>query len=188
MSPDGSKVAFVEHYLGQYKVKLYDIKKQKSKTVLKGDYKLNRIPDLTQPILNWHPKGKILAIFEEKKGSVWLNLYDTKEYKKNYKEIFGLEKIISASYNRKGNRMIISAVKDSYTDIFEYTVLGNSHIQLTNDKYDDLEPTYFSNAQEIIFSSNRKNIISNKIDFDNDFDLYKMDLKKKKIIPLTNSQ
>ena len=41
VSPDGSKVAFVEHYLGQYKVKLYDIKKQKSKTVLKGDYKLN---------------------------------------------------------------------------------------------------------------------------------------------------
>ena len=34
VSPDGSKVAFVEHYLGQYKVKLYDIKKQKSKTVL----------------------------------------------------------------------------------------------------------------------------------------------------------
>ena len=187
VSPDGSKVAFVEHYLGQYKVKLYDIKKQKSKTVLKGDYKLNRIPDLTQPILNWHPKGKILAIFEEKKGSVWLNLYDTKEYKKNYKEIFGLEKILSASYNWKGNRMILSAVKDSYTDIFEYTVLGNSHIQLTNDKYDDLEPTYFSNAQEIIFSSNRKNINSDKIDFDNDFDLYKMDFKKKKIIPLTNS-
>ena len=83
--------------------------------------------------------------------------------------------------------MILSAVKDSYTDIFEYTVLGNSHIQLTNDKYDDLEPTYFSNAQEIIFSSNRKNITSNKIDFDNDFDLYKMDFKMKQIIPLTNS-
>ena len=45
--------------------------------------------------------------------------------------------------------MILSAVKDSYTNIFEYTVLGNSHIQLTNDKYDDLEPTYFSNAQKL---------------------------------------
>lgn len=187
VSPDGSKIAYVEHYLGQYKVKLYDIKNQKLKTIVKGDYKLNRIPDHTHPILNWHPKGKVLAIFEEKKGSVWLNSYETDRDKKNYKEIFGLEKILSAAYNKKGNRMILSAVKESHTNIFEYTVLGNSHVQLTNDKYDNLEPSYFPNSNDIIFSSNRKNTSSNIADFDVDFDLFKLNSRKKKIIQLTNS-
>ena len=79
----------------------------------------------------------------------------------------GFEKILSSSYNSKGNRMILSAVKDSYTDLFEYTVLGNSHKQLTDDIYDDLEPKYFPNSDEIIFSSNRHNkaLISNNPTF-----------------------
>ncbi|MDC3389683.1 hypothetical protein OAW64_00805 [Flavobacteriales bacterium] len=187
LSPDGKKIAFVEHYLGQYKVKIFNIKDHKTKTVLKGDYKLNRTPDLTQPVIDWHPKGKILAIFEEKKGTVWLNLYDSEKHKNNYKELFGFEKILSSSYNEKGNRMILSVVKDSYSDIFEYTVLGNSHKQLTNDIYDDLEPQYFPNTNEIIFTSNRKNIKSNDEEIDTDFDLFKINKIKKKLIQLTNS-
>ena len=83
--------------------------------------------------------------------------------------------------------MILSAVKISYTDIFEYTVLGNSHIQLTNDIYDDLEPTYFPNSDEIIFSSNRKNIISNKMILIKILIYLKWISIKEKIILLTNS-
>ena len=66
MSPDGTRIAFVEHYLGQYKVKIFDIKK-KIEVIVKGDHKLNRIPDITHPVIDWHPKGNFLAIFEEKK-------------------------------------------------------------------------------------------------------------------------
>ena len=64
---NGNKIAFVEHYLGQYKVKIYDVSKRKLRTILKGDHKLNRIPDLSHPTISWHPNGKILAIFEEKR-------------------------------------------------------------------------------------------------------------------------
>jgi hypothetical protein len=187
VSPDGSKIAFVEHYLGQYKVKIYNLIEEKIETILKGDYKLNRIPDISHPIIDWHPKGKFLAIFEEKKGGIWLNLYNTETKKKNYKEVMGFEKILSSSYNTKGNRMILSAVKDSYTDLFEYTILGNSHKQLTNDIYDDLEPKYFPNSNEIIFSSNRSNATIDAIDFDKDFDLYKISTDTKKIVTLTNT-
>jgi Tol biopolymer transport system component len=187
VSPDGAKIAFVEHYLGQYKVKIFDIKEKKIEVIVKGDHKLNRIPDISHPVIDWHPKGNFLAIFEEKKGGVWLNLYDTKLKKKNYKEVMGFEKILSSSYNSKGNRMILSAVKDSYTDLFEYTVLGNSHKQLTDDIYDDLEPKYFPNSDEIIFSSNRHNkaLISNNLD--KDFDLFELNTSNKKITSLTNS-
>ena len=65
ISPDGNQIAFVEHYLGQYKVKLYNLEKNQIKTILKGDHKLNRIPDYSHPCLA--PKGEVIAIFEEKK-------------------------------------------------------------------------------------------------------------------------
>ena len=99
----------------------------------------------------------------------------------------GFEKILSASYNSKGNRMILSAVKDSYTDLFEYTVLGNSHKQLTNDIFDDLEPKYFPSSDEIIFSSNRNNKTLGTNILDKDFDLFKLKTSNNKIISLTNS-
>ena len=51
--------------------------------------------------------------------------------------------------------MVLSAVKDSYSDIFEYTILGNSYIHLTNDIFDDLDAKYVPKSNQIIFSSNR---------------------------------
>ena len=58
--------------------KIFDIEKNEYKIIIKGDHKLNRIPDLSHPILAWHPNVNVLAIFEEKKGDIVLNLYDIK--------------------------------------------------------------------------------------------------------------
>ena len=185
ISPEGTKIAYCEHYLGQYKVKIFDIEKNEYKTIIKGDHKLNRIPDLSHPILAWHPNGNVLAIFEEKKGDIVLNLYDIKNKQKNIKNLIGLEKILSASYNNKGNRIVLSAVKNSYTDIFQYSVLGNSNKQLTNDIYDDLDPNYIPNSGEIIFSSNRPSNSKNKIFIESEFDLFKINTSNKKLLQLT---
>jgi len=188
MSADGSKIAFSEHYLGQYKVKILDLKEDKIQTIIKGDYKLNRIPDLSYPILDWHPSGEVLAIFEEKKGGITLNLYNLLNKKKNIKYLLGLEKVLSCSYNKKGSKMVLSAVKDSYSDIFEYTVLGNSYTQLTNDIFDDLDAKYVPKSNQIIFSSNRPLDNTNSNLFKNNFDLYKISSATKKIIQLTNTK
>tara|TARA_B110000902_G_scaffold78158_1_gene93016 strand:- start:8330 stop:11503 length:3174 start_codon:yes stop_codon:yes gene_type:complete len=187
INSDGSKIAFSEHYLGQYKVKVFDVKKNKIETIIKGDYKLNRIPDLSYPILDWHPNGKVLAIFEERKGGITLNLYDILNKNKNIKYLLGLEKILSASYNKKGAKLVLSAVKDSYSDLFEYTVLGNNHKQLTNDIYDDLDAKYVPNSDQIIFSSNRPYSNNKSNLFRNNFDLFKISTVNQKITRLTNT-
>ena len=95
---------------------------------------------------------------------------------------------MSSSYNKKGSKMVLSAVKDSYSDIFEYTVLGNSYTQLTDDIFDDLDAKYVPKSNQIIFSSNRPldNVNSNL--FKNNFDLYKISSATKKIIQLTNTK
>ena len=55
------------------------------------------------------------------------------------------------------NTVILSAVKNGHTDIFIYKIEENKLEQVTNDVYDDLNPTYvsFPNRSGIIFSSNR---------------------------------
>ena len=61
ISPDGNHVAYVTNQLGQYKVFIYDIIKDKTRRIAKGNFKLNRIPDYSHPNLAWHPTGKVLA-------------------------------------------------------------------------------------------------------------------------------
>ena len=88
--------------MGQYKVKILDIKEDKIQTIIKGDYKLNRIPDLSYPILDWHPSGEVLAIFEEKKG------YDLR------KMIAGSERLLdslSNSMDQDPSSYVLSAVR-----------------------------------------------------------------------------
>jgi hypothetical protein len=188
INSDGTKIAFTEHYLGQYKVKIFNVKENKIQTIIKGDYKLNRIPDLTYPVLDWHPSGRVLAIFEEKKGGITLDLYDVLNKKKNVKYLLGLEKVLNSSYNKEGTKMVLSAVKDSYSDLFEYSVLGNNYTQLTNDIYDDLDAKYIPKSNQIIFSSNRP-LDKKKFNlFKNNFDLYKISSVSKKIIQLTNTK
>lgn len=183
----GDKIALVEHYLGQYKVKIYDKKKNKIHTALKGDYKLNRIPDLSHPVIAWHPHGKVLSIFEEKKGEILLNLYDTKERTKNIKRLLNLEKVLSCSYNTKGDKIIFSGVYNSQTDIYQYSILGNSQKQITNDLYDNNNPKYIPYTNNVIFESNRESLdeSSPKIPNTNNIDLFQINTKTRKLKQLT---
>lgn len=185
----GDKVAFVEHFLGQYKVKIYDIKKRRLSRVLKGDHKLNRIPDFTHPVIAWHPEGDVLSIFEEKKGEIILNLYDSKLKSKNSRPLMNLEKVLSCSYNIKGDKIIFSGVNNSQTDIYLYSVLGSSQKQVTDDIYDDYDPKFIPNSNEIIFSSNRGGLKSKKANVPNKntFDLYKINFRNRKLTQITNT-
>ncbi len=185
----GDKIAFVEHYLGQYKVKVFDFNKRKISTVLKGDHKLNRIPDFSHPVIAWHPQNKVLAIFEEKKGEIVLNLFDSEIKKKTKLQLLNIDKILSCSYNSKGNKIIFSGVRSGQTDLYEYFVLGNSHKQITHDLFDNKDPKYFPNSNEVIFSSNRNDLSKKEPDTPNqeNFNLFKINVKNRKIQQLTNT-
>ncbi len=188
ISSNEKYLAYVQHYMGQYKVKLLDTSKRRKKTILKGDYKLNRIPDFSHPNLAWHPNGKVLAMIEEKKGDVVLNLYDTEINKKNKITLIDIEKVLSLSYNEKGNKIVFSGVKNGQTDLFLYSVLGNSQVQITNDVWDDFTPKFVPNSKEIIFSSNRVHQKDQKPTppYNNAFDLFTVSFSGD-ITPLTNT-
>lgn len=155
LSPDGQYAAWVSNELGQYKVWLYDRSKKKVKRLAKGEKKLNRIVDKSFPVLAWHPTGGALTWTTERKGELYLTTYtlDDKEFTR--KPVFMLEKILSMAYSDDGQNMVFSGVKEGRTDLYLYYTIGNRQEQLTDDQFDDLDPSFGDNGSSILFSSDR---------------------------------
>ncbi len=110
------------------------------------------------PILAWDVKGtKILCIYWEG-GKTKMFVYDViAKYKRSKQEINGFDQILDANYMLDDNTLVLSAAKNGHTDIYTYKIDEQITTQITNDVYDDLNPTLvsFPNRTGIIFSSNR---------------------------------
>lgn len=156
LSADGSKLAYVTNEKGQYKIWIKDLNTGKTTKILKEEPKLEHVQDETYPIVLWHPKENILSVIREQKGKTVLTIFQLDEdIEPATKEIFKLEKILSATYSPDGKHILFSAIQNSKTDLFLYSPAGNSQEQLTNDVYDDLYPAFMADGKSIIFSSNR---------------------------------
>ena len=183
ISPDGNKVAYSTNELGKYYVWIYDIINEKYTRVLRRGFKVERKMDETYPLLDWHPNGNILAYAEERQGAVYFNFYDLQSKKTNKIEVPRMSKITSFSYNHLGSQFVFTGVQKGSVDLFLYTIVGNGYQKLTNDIFDERNPSFIENSSKIIFSSNRNNdslfLKTELKPFDYNYDIYIFDLNKK---------
>lgn len=154
-SPDGRYMAWVSNELGQYKLWLYEPATRKLRRIVKGEKKMERIVDKTFPVLAWHPTSKALTYAVERKGKLLLCTYTLDDRKTTEKEVYMLEKILSMSYSKDGRSMVMSAVREGRTDLYQYYVIGNRQEQLTDDQFDDLDPRFVDDDRRVIFASDR---------------------------------
>jgi hypothetical protein len=157
-NPKSSTYGVVEFKKGQYSVKLmenfYD-----ARTLLKIGVRTNQ-GDINPnyPILAWDGKGTRLLVAYWEKGKIKMFVYDViAKYKRYKQEIEGLDQLLDASFMLDANTLVLSAVKNGHSDIYTYKIEENKLTQITNDIYDDLDPTFvsFPNRSGIIYSSNR---------------------------------
>lgn len=150
--------AVVEFKKGQYSVKLmenfYD-----ARTLLKIGVRTNQ-GDINPnyPILAWDGKGTRLLVMYWEDGKIKMFVYDVlAKYKRFKQEVTGFDQVLDASFMIDANTLVLSAVKNGHSDIFTYKIEEQKTTQITNDIYDDLDPTLvaFPNRVGIIFSSNR---------------------------------
>ena len=155
VSPDGNYVLYTTNELGQYKIWLYDVQKNKAKRILKGGEKIDRVNDYSFPLLAWHPSGKLFSYIIERKNYLVLTTYELETKEKTERNITGFEKILDYSYNDDGKKFVMSAVQKGQTDIYVFTAASSGYDQITKDIYDDLNPRFVHGSKEIVFSSNR---------------------------------
>ena len=157
-NPKNKAYAMIEYKKGVYSVKLndnyYDVRTLLTKgvKVYQGDVNPN------YPIIAWDGKGTRLLVIYPDQGKTKMFVYDyVAKYKRFKQTIVGFDQILDASFMLDANTVILSAVKNGHSDIFIYKIEGQTVEQITNDVYDDLNPTFvsFPNRSGIIFSSNR---------------------------------
>ncbi|MEG1573055.1 MAG: hypothetical protein RR328_05845, partial [Bacteroidales bacterium] len=159
LSPDGKHIAYVANQLGRSVVYLYTFHTGRRQKIYKTGASIDDKPDYTYPILAWHPQSDILGIATEEKGHTTLHLHSLKKGKKgrvSYTMDF-FEKILDFDFSDPGRALVLSAVQQGQSDIFQFFLGAGTTKQITFDIYDDLHPRYLPGSTQIVFSSNRPN-------------------------------
>ncbi len=150
--------AVVQYKKGQYKL-LLNIDGE-DKTLLKFGVKTyqNAI-NPNYPMMAWDPKGTRLSVLYEEEGRLKLFVYDVitrvKPYKRDLTKYF--DQVQDMKYMMTSGTLLFSAVKNGHSDIYTYDIENEKVKQVTDDVYDDLDPSFvsFPGKTGIIFSSNR---------------------------------
>ena len=159
LSPDGEHIAYAVDDHGKFKVFIQELESKDRQKIKRGGLKTRTLAtDLSNPLIDWSPDGKKLAIVYEKRYKNYVTTYDTEKKEKETKELTRFQKILSIEYAKVPNKLVMSVVNNGQSDIYMYTLTNDRVEQLTNDYFDDLDPVYvqLNNGYEgIIFASNR---------------------------------
>jgi hypothetical protein len=153
-SPDGDSYTYVTNESGQVRVWLKTPKWKSPRCIYKKYHKTEDNPDLSFPLIAWHPSGEMLGLTTEIKGHCYYIPYDLEKHKWGKKFLVDVEKITSWCYSPDGKQMLFSGFKHGQSDIYLYSFAAKTFQNVTNDFYDDYNPVYL-NQQQIVFASNR---------------------------------
>jgi hypothetical protein len=148
----------VEFVRGQYSVVLHENFVNR-KVLMKSGIRTNdKLLQPHYPLIAWDPKGTRLAVTYYYEGKIRLFVYDiVSHYKRVVTDLDMFDQVQDMKYMLDNNTLLLSAVKNGQSDIFEYHLETGNVEQITNDVYDDLDASFvtFPNKTGIIYSSNR---------------------------------
>jgi len=161
ISPSGDYIAYVTNESGQYRLWLYNTKTDRHKQIIKREHKLDQIPDFTYPVIAWHPSGKILTFVTEEEGGLRLYYYTLETKELTFRNMPFFEKILDYSFSNDGLKLVMSSINRGQTDIYVHTISAGTNEQITNDIFDDFQPRFINNGNDILFISNRPDDTTN---------------------------
>lgn len=194
LSKDGKNLIYVWNDMGKIKVKLQDLQTKKKKTIYRQGYRAHTLLDDSYPILAWHPSNKLISIITEHKGKIKLILYNLETKKRDTRELFNFEKILSVDYSDDGREFVFSAVQMGQSDVYIYNIVSNTYQKLTDDKFTDVDAKFMARSRKVIFSSDRNNDTIKQFDFkllptnlNHDIFIYDRDSKDQLLRRVTNT-
>lgn len=180
ISPDGRTLAYAIHKGGAFKVYVRDLETNKKKKIAAGGFKSDNYPfDKSYPIIAWAPGSTNAAVVYEKRDQVKIVEYDVLNKKKIKDDLRGFQRIHNIAFAADGRTLVMSAQNKGQTDIYTYYIPSQRVTQLTNDYFDDLEPSFaaISGVKGIFFTSNRQTATLDPVNMDTllpigDFNIY----------------
>ncbi len=166
-NPRNNTYAVVEYKKGLYRVQI-QLGDMKPKVLLRSGVKqLANQLDPNYPLLAWNQKGNRLAIIYEHEGKTKLMVYDLLTRTTIRQDLNQFDRVVDMKYFFEfDNQLLLSAIKNGHTDIFTYSISNFKVEQITNDVWDDLDPSFvaFPGKSGIIYSSNRPTVKARSAD------------------------
>lgn len=158
-NPKNNSYAAIEYKSGKYKVQVQVGIYSTPKVILKSGVRMlaNKM-DPNYPLLAWNQKGNRLAVAYESEGKSKLLIYDVITKTRVVQDLTMFDRVVDMKFFwEHDNSFLFSAIKNGHTDIFTYSSSNFKVEQITNDVYDDLDPSFvaFPGKSGIIYSSNR---------------------------------
>ncbi len=161
VSPRGSEIAFVAWRDGEFKI--YTQKTafdQVQSVLLEGGQKdMTEAVDPSYPLMAWSAAGNKLAILYKKGKKTNLRIYNSiKGRIENYViPPNRFDRVLGMSFMEDDDKLVLSAIKKSQTDLYEFKIKGSKMTNITDDAWDDINPVFVNGASRkgILFMSNR---------------------------------
>ncbi len=105
--------------------------------------------------VSFSPDGRDLVFVAKSKGKeslFFLNTYNHDTYRKVRLDFYN---ILSPAWSPDGSKVAFSALKKNKRDLFLYYIESGKIEQLTNDRYDDMDPNWDPKSEELVLSSDR---------------------------------
>ncbi|MEJ7645137.1 MAG: translocation protein TolB [Chryseolinea sp.] len=156
ISPDGRNIAYAENDRGRYIIKVRSLENGRERTILSGGSKvIKQRVDYRLPLIAW-ADANTLGVIGVKNGQYIFWLYDFTTRTKLPRELERFSNVRSFDFSSNGRLVILSADFEGKSDLFLMSSKRNrAPRRLTNDIYDDVDPTFIPNTNRIVFSSNR---------------------------------
>ncbi|MFN0047946.1 MAG: hypothetical protein ACKVOU_02345 [Cytophagales bacterium] len=180
LSPDGTRMAYVQNKGGKYKVLVKNIETGSHYTLYRGGYRsYDQKVNYDLPVVSWRNNDKLGAILV-RHDKMRLVTYDIKKEFKSTKERLKLElsnllykvytnkqtyrgiykhfkQVNDFNFSEDGATIVLSGENVlGQSDIFLYNLRNNNVKPITNDIYDDRHPQFLpKSTKQIVFSSNR---------------------------------
>ena len=155
LSKNGRYLAWVRNEHGKNILFLTDLQTGKRKRLLRIGRKLPNMNDMSYPVLAWHPNGDYLVYCDEFKSRLRLNFYSVKDGRVERKFLDQVQKVMSLSISPNGKHIAMVALKDGRNDLFLFSNIANTFQGLTHDEWDEANPQWMPDGEQLIFSSNR---------------------------------
>lgn len=194
ISPDGKKIAYAENDRGEFTVKVKSLENGKETTILTGGNRvIKQTVDYRVPLLSWSD-ANTLGVIGVKQGQYIFWLYDLNTRTKLPRELDKFSNIRSFNFSNNGRLVVVSADFEGQNDLFLLSSRRDRTKRLTNDKFDDLDPAFVPNSNNVVFSSNRftDSLKTNvkgleKLATTYNLFLYNIDTTVNKLIRITNT-
>jgi hypothetical protein len=155
ISPDGRYLAYAENDRGSYVVKVRSLDSNQETVILSGGTRvIGQRVDYRLPIISWSDVNT-LGVIGVKRGEYTFWLYDLNTKTKLPRELDRFSNVRSINFSGNGRLVIISADFEGQNDLFLVSTRRDRVRRLTNDIYDDLDPSFIPGTNRIVFSSNR---------------------------------